>query len=166
AEAAEAATRSLASGGTILVFGNGGSAADAQHLAAEFVGRFLLERNPLPAIALTTNTSSLTAIGNDYGYDNVFSRQVKAFAQRGDVAIGISTSGNSQSIIDALEAAKARGAITVGLTGEGGGKMAGRCDILFAVPTKRTPRVQECHIAWIHAYCDLVEQIYVARAGA
>lgn len=153
----------LVNGGKVLVFGNGGSAADAQHLEAEFTGRFLLERSPFPAIALTTNTSSLTAIANDYGYDRVFERQVNAFAAKGDVAIGISTSGNSESVIKALLAAKEKGALAVGLTGEGGGKMAGVCDILFAVPSRKTPRIQECHIAWIHAYCDLVERLFVER---
>jgi len=158
--AAETVAR-IREGGKVIVFGNGGSAADAQHLAAEFVGRFLKERDPLPAIALTTNTSSLTAIGNDYGYKDIFARQLKAFAGPDDVVIGISTSGNSPNVVLALEKAREVECYTVGLTGEGGGRMEGLCDTLFAVKTPFTPRVQECHISLIHAFCDCVERLWV-----
>ncbi len=157
--------KSLEGGSKILVFGNGGSAADAQHLAAEFVGRFLIERNPLPAISLTVNTSTITAVGNDYGFDQVFSRQLEAFAAKGDIAIGISTSGNSPNVIKAIEAANRLGCTTVGLTGEAGGGLAQICGNVFATPTAHTPRVQECHISWIHAYCDLVDEILFPPRG-
>ena len=144
------------SGGKVVLFGNGGSAADAQHIAGELMGRFKLERKPLPAIALTANTSILTALANDYGYDTVFSRQVEAMVNAGDVAIGISTSGNSPNVIKALKAAKAKGAVTIGLTG-GGGRLAGAADLTVAVPSKSTPRIQEAHITIGHIVCELVE---------
>jgi len=160
-EAARIVTDSLRKGGKVLVMGNGGSAADAQHLAAEFVGRFLRERKGLPAIALTTDSSILTAVGNDYGYDRVFSRQVEALAVAADVVIGISTSGNSQNVIRALEQAGKIGCTTVGLTGGKGGAIAGMVDLSLVVSVPETPRVQEGHILMIHILCDLVEQEFV-----
>lgn len=157
--AAEAMAKALRDGGTILVFGNGGSAADAQHIAAEFTNRFEMERPPLAAVALTTDTSALTAIGNDYGFEQVFEKQVQALGRPGDVAIGISTSGNSRNVVRGLEAARAKGLVTVGLTGEGGGKIAGLCDHLFRVPSGVTARIQETHITLGHALCGLVDEI-------
>jgi len=145
-------------GNKLLVMGNGGSAADAQHLAAEIVGRFKLERPALPAIALTTDSSILTAIGNDYGFDRVFSRQVEAHAQAGDVVIGISTSGNSPNVQLALEQAARRGCRTVALLGKDGGSIKGVAELSLIVPSHDTPRVQEGHIAIIHIVCDLVEK--------
>ena len=144
-------------GHKILFCGNGGSAADSQHLAAEFVGRFVKERQGLPAIALTTDTSILTAIGNDYGYDKVFVRQVEALAQAGDVLVGISTSGNSANVVEAIELAKAKGVYCVGMTAAGGGKMATLCDECIAVPAKITARAQEMHILIGHILCELVD---------
>ena len=146
------------SGGKIIFCGNGGSAADAQHLAAELVGRFKLERRALPAIALNTNTSILTALGNDYGYDTVFSRQVEALVNKNDIVIGLSTSGNSPNIIKAIEAAKARGAKTIGLTGGNGGSLAKITDLAIVVPSDNTPRIQEAHITIGHIVCELVER--------
>ena len=146
------------SGGKVILCGNGGSAADAQHLAAEFVGRFKLERRALPAIALNTNTSILTALGNDYGYETVFSRQVEALANKNDIVIGLSTSGNSPNIIKAIEAAKARGAKTIGLSGGNGGRLAKMADLALVVPSDNTPRVQEAHITIGHIVCELVER--------
>lgn len=153
----------LAKGNKVLVCGNGGSAADAQHMAAEFVGRFLLERRALPAMALTVDTSALTAIGNDYGYEQVFARQVEAFAKEGDIVIGISTSGSSKNVCLALEKARELGAYTVGLSGEKGGPVAELSDEAYCAPTGYTPRVQECHISLIHCFCDLAEQLWVAQ---
>lgn len=147
----------LKSGGKVMVFGNGGSAADSQHMAAEFVGRFKRERKALAAIALTTNTSSITAIGNDYGYGDVFSRQVEALGKKGDVAIGISTSGNSPNVLKAVSAARSLGIKSIGISGPGGGKLKPLCDISIEAGAKDTPRVQECHITVIHAICELVE---------
>lgn len=146
------------SGGKVILFGNGGSAADAQHLAAELVGKFKLERQALPAIALTTNTSILTALANDYGYDTVFSRQVEALANEKDIVIGLSTSGNSPNVIEAIKAAKARGARTVGLTGGNGGRLAKVADLTITVPSANTPRIQEAHITIGHIVCELVER--------
>lgn len=142
---------------TILA-GNGGSAADAQHIAAELVGRYGFDRPSLPSLALTTDTSNLTAIGNDYGYDKVFSRQLEGMGQEGDLFIGISTSGNSQNIINAFESAKAKGITTVALTGRDGGKMAQMADIAIVVPSKDTPRIQESHILIGHIICDIIEK--------
>jgi D-sedoheptulose 7-phosphate isomerase len=142
----------------MLFFGNGGSAADAQHLAAEMVGRFGPERAALPAISLSTDTSILTAVGNDYGYDNVFARQIEALGQSGDTAIGISTSGNSPSVLLALDVARTRGLFTVGFTGETGGKMMDRAEVLFRVPSRQTPRIQETHILLGHIICELVDR--------
>lgn len=162
---ARATVASLAKGGKLIAFGNGGSAADAQHLVAEFVGRYRMERSPMAAIALTVNTSVLTCVGNDYGFDEVFSRQVRALARPGDVALGISTSGASPNVVAALKAARTLGCRTVGLTGEKGRSLAALCDDLFAAPTDYTPRVQECHIAWIHAFCDVAEKLWAAEEG-
>jgi len=142
----------------LLVMGNGGSAADAQHFAAEIVGRFKLERAALPAIALSTDTSILTAIGNDYGFDAVFMRQVEALATAGDVVVGISTSGNSPNVLKALQLARERGCRTVGLLGNDGGSIKGVCDLALIVPSSDTPRIQEGHITIIHIICDLVEK--------
>ena len=150
-------TEAVMDGKKVLWCGNGGSAADAQHLAAEFVGRFRRERKPLASIALTTDTSILTSIGNDYGYDQVFSRQVLALAEPGDVVVGISTSGNSRNVVEALEAARERGAFVVAMTGAGGGKMAALADAIVCVPTDDTARVQEGHILCGHMLCDWVE---------
>lgn len=145
-------------GGKLMVMGNGGSAADAQHFVAEIVGRFKMERSALPAIALSTDTSILTAIGNDYGFDKVFSRQVEALAMPGDVVVGISTSGNSPNVLQALELARQKGCRTVGLLGKDGGSIKNVCDISLVVPSNDTPRVQEGHITIIHIVCDLLEK--------
>jgi D-sedoheptulose 7-phosphate isomerase len=158
AETASKMAAALRDGRKVLLFGNGGSAADAQHIAAEFVGRFIPDRIPLPAISLATDTSALTALGNDYGYDAVFSRQLQALGNTGDVAIGLSTSGNSPSVLEALDVARAKGLFTVGFTGQGGGKMAGKADVLFCVPTRMTPRVQETHIVLGHILCELIDR--------
>lgn len=156
--AAEALVFSYRRGGKALFFGNGGSAADAQHLAAEFVGRFLTERDPFPAIALNANSSAVTAIANDYGYEMVFARQLQALAAPGDVAVAISTSGNSQNVIEAVLLARRIGLLTVGLTGASGGRLRELVDVLIAVPSDETPRIQECHILIGHALCDVVER--------
>jgi D-sedoheptulose 7-phosphate isomerase len=154
-------------GGKVVVFGNGGSAADAQHLAGELVGRFKLERPALPAIALSTNTSILTAIANDYGYDVVFSRQIEALVTEKDVVIGISTSGRSPNVIEAIKAAKKKGARTIILTGGKGGLSRGRmaevADLVLAVPSDSTPRIQESHITIGHIVCELVEKELFGR---
>lgn len=146
------------SGGKVLFCGNGGSAADSQHIAAEFIGRFQKERRSLPAIALTTDSSILTALGNDYGYDVVFARQVEGLGKPGDVLFGISTSGNSRNVIEAVKKAKAMGIKTVSLTGGTGGELAKLTDINLNVPSKSTARVQESHLCMEHAICDLVEE--------
>jgi len=145
-------------GNRLYLCGNGGSAADAQHLAAEFTGRFYSDREPLPAEALHCNTSFLTAVANDYSYDQIYERSVKAFGRKGDVLIGISTSGNSKNIILAQEEAKKRGMTVISFTGETGGKMKDSCDYLFNVPSKDTPRIQESHILIGHIICQLVEE--------
>lgn len=147
----------LGRGGKILLAGNGGSAADAQHWAGEFVNRFLMDRPPLPAMALTTDTSVLTAIGNDFGYELIFAKQIQALAKEDDVFIGISTSGNSANIVAALQAARRQKVFTIGLTGEGGGQMASFCDILLAVPHASTPLIQETHSAIGHLLCALTD---------
>lgn len=147
----------MAAGGQLLVAGNGGSAADAQHIAAELTGRFLLERQPLRAMALHGNTSALTAIGNDYGYDHVFARELSAHASPGDVLLGISTSGNSRNILCAIEAARQSKVVVIGLTGESGGQMQSMCDLCLCVPSKSTARIQEMHITIGHAICELLE---------
>jgi D-sedoheptulose 7-phosphate isomerase len=148
----------LTQGNKILVMGNGGSAADAQHFAAELVGRFIIERRALPAIALTTDSSILTAVGNDYGFDQVFSRQVAALAQPGDLVVGISTSGNSPNVLAALEVAAAAGVLTLGLVGRDGGRIAAASDHVLCIPSGYTPAIQEAHIAIIHILCDLIEK--------
>ncbi len=145
-------------GGKLILFGNGGSAADAQHIAGELVGRFKLERKALPAIALNTNTSILTALANDCGYETVFARQVAALADKKDVVIGISTSGNSPNVIEAIKAARTIGARTIGLTGGNGGWLAKIADLAIVVPSDNTPRIQEAHITIGHIVCELVEK--------
>ena len=147
----------------IIIFGNGGSAADAQHFAAELVGRFKRERRALNAIALSTNTSIITALGNDYNFDIIFSRQVEAIAQKGDIVFGISTSGNSDNIISGIETAKKIGCCTIGLTGLSGGKMKHCVDYCICVPSEDTPRIQELHITIIHIICDLIEEFVVKK---
>ena len=148
----------LRNGKKILLMGNGGSAADAQHFAAEMVGRFLMERKALPAIALTTDTSILTAVGNDYGFDDIFKRQVEALAEPGDVVFGISTSGKSVNVKRAIDAGKDIGAKTLGLLGCDGGDIASVVDLHLTVPSSETPRIQEAHLVIIHIICDLVEK--------
>ena len=145
-------------GRKLLLFGNGGSAADAQHIAAEFVGRFTLERAALPATALSTNSSCVTAIGNDYGFDRVFERQIEAFGKSGDVAMGISTSGNSLNVLLGIEKAKDMGLITVALAGASGGAMKSNADFCICAPSEQTPRIQECHILIGHVLAELVER--------
>lgn len=142
----------------MVLFGNGGSAADAQHIATELAGRYKLERPPLPALALTTNTSTLTAIANDYNFDQVFSRQVEALIAPGDIAVGISTSGQSPNVLRAIEVARSKGATTLGLTGQKGLQLAANVDLCLTVPSTDTPRIQETHIIVGHILCDLVEQ--------
>ena len=158
ARAASEMVKAFRAGNKVLFFGNGGSAADAQHLAAEFTGRYLKERQALPALALHANSSAVTAIGNDYGFDLVFARQMEALGKAGDVAVGISTSGNSPNVIRALEAAKSKSIFTVALTGAGGGKMKDVADCTLAIPSKETPRIQECHILTGHILCEIVEE--------
>lgn len=154
---AEKIAKSLEEGKKVVLFGNGGSAADAQHIACELSGKFRLERTSLPAISLTTNTSALTAIGNDFGYDQVFSRQVEGTVNSGDVVIGISTSGSSPNVIKGVKAARKRKAITVGLTGSAGDKLCKAVDICIRVPSEDTARIQESHITIGHIICELVE---------
>ena len=158
AAAATALTESLRAGNKVLLCGNGGSAADAQHIAAELAGRLRLERRGLPAIALTVNPSVMTALSNDYGYEMVFARQVEGLGQKGDVLVGISTSGNSTNVVRALEAARAGGLVTVGLVGQVTGQMGELCEHLIAAPTEDTQRIQEIHIAAGHAMCEIVEE--------
>jgi D-sedoheptulose 7-phosphate isomerase len=155
----------LFAGGKLLFAGNGGSAADAQHLTAELVGRLTYDRRGLAALALTTDTSTLTAIGNDYGFERVFARQIEAVAHPGDLLIAMSTSGRSPNIIAALQAARSRGVITVGLTGRDGGAMAAWCDYLVAVPSSDTPRIQEGHQAVGHVICGLIERLCAPEKG-
>jgi len=151
----------LKRGNKILLCGNGGSAADAQHISAELTGRYKTERRGLPAIALTTDTSALTAIGNDYGYDRVFDRQVEALANKGDLLIGISTSGNSANIVSALKLAKELGCSTLGFSGRDGGKMNEVCDINLVVPSNNTPRIQEMHILFGHTICHIIDEAFI-----
>ncbi|MBJ2151023.1 SIS domain-containing protein [Paracoccus sp. IB05] len=157
AAVADLYTGRLRAGSKLLFAGNGGSAGDAQHIAGEFVSRFHFDRPGLAAIALSTDTSIMTAIGNDYGYERVFSRQIEALGQTGDVLTVLSTSGNSPNILKAIEAAKERGITVVGMTGGTGGKMAGLCDHLLVAPSPVTPRIQECHLVTYHLLCALVE---------
>jgi D-sedoheptulose 7-phosphate isomerase len=147
-------------GGKLLVCGNGGSAADAMHICAELVGRFLRDRRAIPAIALGANQAILTALGNDYSYESIFSRQVEALAKPGDVVWGISTSGNSKNVVEALRAARALGAATIGMTGEGGGAIAQYADVLLDVPLSATPRIQEIHVVTYHVICEAVEAAF------
>jgi D-sedoheptulose 7-phosphate isomerase len=147
----------LIRGGKLLFCGNGGSAADAQHLAAEFVSRFEMERPPLPALALTTDTSVLTAVGNDFGFDTIFGKQVKALGREGDICVGLSTSGNSPNVVQALQVAKGIGLTTVGLLGKDGGSVQAHCDHILCVPAQRTAHIQEVHIAIGHLLCRLVD---------
>jgi len=154
---AEILVCSLRKGGKIMFCGNGGSAADCQHLAAEFTGRFLNDRRPLAAIALSTDTSALTCIGNDYGFDQIFSRQVVAIGSSSDVLVGISTSGMSRNIIRAVQEARSVGIRTIGLLGRGGGELKGLCDDSLVVPSEVTARIQECHILIGHTLCEIVE---------
>jgi len=158
AKIANLISKSIASGGKLILFGNGGSAGDAQHIAAELLGRFELERPAFPAIALTTNSSTLTAIANDYGYEQIFSRQIQGLANAGDVVIGISTSGNSPNVLEAIRIAKEKGAIPIGMTGEKGGQLALECTYCFQVPSSRTARIQESHIMIGHLLCLLIEK--------
>jgi D-sedoheptulose 7-phosphate isomerase len=153
----EAVTMALKAGNKILLFGNGGSAADAQHLAAEFVNRFVIERPPLPAIALTTDSSIITSIGNDYDFSEVFSKQIRAIGQQGDIAWGISTSGNSSNVLKGLEAAKKMGLVTLAFTGKDGGPIAKMVDFSINVSSSITARIQEAHITAGHAICELVD---------
>ena len=145
-------------GGKVVLFGNGGSAADAQHVAAELVNRFRMDRDALPAIALTANTSILTSVGNDIAFDQVFARQVRALVQEGDVVVGVSTSGNSSNVLNGIIAARDKEAITMGFTGRSGGKLKDLADICFCAPSDSIPRIQEVHITVWHAICEVVEQ--------
>jgi D-sedoheptulose 7-phosphate isomerase len=165
AQAAMQIVESLRAGGKALFFGNGGSAADAQHLAAEFTGRYLRERRALPALALSVNSSSITAIGNDYGFDFAFARQLEALGKAGDVAVGISTSGNSRNVIRALEIAKSMSIFAVALTGASGGQLRSVADCTICIPSEETPRIQECHILAGHIICEIVEQMLFDDSG-
>lgn len=160
---AERTAASLRRGGKLLIAGNGGSAADAQHIAGEIVGRMLYDRAPLAAVALTTDTSVLTAVGNDYGYEAIFERQVLGIGKSGDIFLGISTSGNSPNVVRALAAARDHGLATLGFTGAGGGRMRDLCDLLFAAPSAQTPIVQQLHITAAHILCALVEHAIFPR---
>lgn len=157
AEAARLLIDCFTAGGKVMFCGNGGSAADSQHLAAEFMGRYLRDRDPLPSIALTVDTSALTAIGNDYGYEQVFSRQLRGIGRSGDVLVGISTSGNSANVVRAFEVAREIGVATVALTGSGGGRIADLADVAIRVPSSRTNEIQEMHIMIGHMLCGFVE---------
>jgi len=149
----------LKDGRNVYTMGNGGSAADAQHMACEMLGRFKKERRGMPVMSLTADTMTLTAIGNDFGYQALFARQVEALAKPGDVVVGLSTSGNSPNVLAGLALARELGAVTVGFSGKTGGQMQSVCDVLFAAPSEDTPRVQECHITAIHIICELVEEL-------
>jgi D-sedoheptulose 7-phosphate isomerase len=164
-EVANVLTKSLRTGGTIFFFGNGGSAADAQHLAAELAGRYLRERPGLAGLALTTNSSCVTAIGNDYGYDLVFARQLRAIGSPGDVAIALSTSGNSASVLRAVEAAREEKLISVGLTGAGGGLLKPLVDYCICIPSEHPARIQEMHILAGHILCEIIEEELFNEGG-
>ncbi|MFN4319896.1 MAG: D-sedoheptulose 7-phosphate isomerase [Aquificaceae bacterium] len=158
-EVGQIMAQALKSGNKILLFGNGGSAADAQHIAAEIVGRFRRERGPLPAIALTTDTSILTALGNDYGFETIFERQIEALCMPGDIAIGISTSGESPNVVRGLMKAHDLGATTIAFTGRKGGKVIDIAHYSFIVPSYDTPRIQECHITLAHVLCEIIDRL-------
>ncbi len=160
AQAAEEVLATFRRDRKVLLFGNGGSASDAAHIAAEWVGRYAGERVALPAMALAANPSELTAVANDYGYDRVFVRGVEAHGKAGDLAIALSTSGNSPNVLAGVEAARAKGLFTIGLTGKGGGQLAGAVDVAIRVPSDETPRIQEAHIAIGHALCEVVDDAY------
>lgn len=162
-QAAEKIALTFTSDRKLLLCGNGGSAADAQHIAAEFINRFILERPPLPAIALTTDTSVITSIGNDYSFDDIFSKQVKAFGVEGDVLLAISTSGNSPNVLQAVKDAHSQGIYTIGLIGKDGGKLAGLVDLAMVVKSDMTPRIQEAHILAGHILCHLIDYIIFQR---
>jgi D-sedoheptulose 7-phosphate isomerase len=162
---AAALIAALSSGNKLLLVGNGGSAADAQHIAAEIVGRYKQDRPAYPAIALTTDTSALTAISNDYGFERVFARQVEGLGQRGDVLIALSTSGRSPNILAALRTARQRALVTIGFTGSGGGAMRAPCDHLLMAPSDDTPVIQQIHLTAAHAICDAVEQALMPRSA-
>jgi D-sedoheptulose 7-phosphate isomerase len=165
AAAAELLLGCFENGGTVFFCGNGGSAADAQHLAAEFAGRYLVDRPGLPAVALTTNSSAVTAIGNDYGYDDVFARQLEGLGSPGDVLVAISTSGRSASVRRAVKKAQALGLSVIGMTGARGGEFAAMCDVTLVTPSDSTPNIQEGHIAMGHAFCLLVERALFPAGG-
>lgn len=158
ATAAETVGAAAAAGNTVLLFGNGGSAADAVHVAAEFVGRYLVERRPLPALALNANISALTAIGNDYGFEEIFARQVTALGRPGDVAIGLTTSGRSPNVAKGLEAAREKGLRTIAMTGEDPGPVGAAAELTIAIPSGETPRIQEGHMVAAHTICEWVEE--------
>jgi D-sedoheptulose 7-phosphate isomerase len=162
-QAASTLVLSLKAGGKLILFGNGGSSADAQHIAAELVGRYRAERRSLPAIALATNVAVLTSVGNDYGFDEIFSRQISAFAGRGDVALAISTSGNSPNVLRGLEVARQLGLATIGLAGRTGGKMRDLVELCLCVPSDSTPRIQEAHILIGHILCGIVEESFLGE---
>lgn len=157
-QAAERISQALSEGNRVYLMGNGGSAADAQHIAAELINRFLLDRGPLPAMALTTNSSVLTSVANDYGFPEIFAKQIAALVREGDVAWGLSTSGNSPNVVSALRLAKEMGAVTVGLAGKTGGAMKEHCDYCICVDSESTPFIQEAHSVVAHAICDYVER--------
>ncbi len=163
---AEAVYASLQKGGKVLFFGNGGSAADSQHLAAEFVGRYEKERRALPAVALTTDTSILTAVANDYGFEKIFERQIEALGKPGDVAFGISTSGQSRNVLLGLRKAKAMNLVTIGLSGRGGGELAKEADLSIVIPSQKTSRIQECHLQIGHIVCERVDERIACEAPA
>lgn len=165
ARAAELVHGAIKSGNKILACGNGGSAAEAQHFIAELVGRFLSEREPLAGVALTVDTSILTAVGNDYGYDEVFARQVKAIGNAGDVLVGISTSGKSPNVISALAAARDRGLVTIALAGQKSNADLDACDLVITIPDPSTPRIQEMHLVILHLICELVDNALAAEAS-
>jgi D-sedoheptulose 7-phosphate isomerase len=162
ADAGRAMVTAYTGGHKAIFMGNGGSAAEATHLAGELVGRYLEDRRPLPALSLADSQSSLTAIANDYSYDATFARQIQAFAQPGDVVIGLSTSGRSRNVVNGLKAAREVGAITIGLTGRDGGEVGSHCDHLLAVPSTETPRIQEGHVVIGHTLCEIVERALIA----
>jgi D-sedoheptulose 7-phosphate isomerase len=163
---ADTIVQSLKQGGKVLLAGNGGSAADAQHIAGEFIGRFLYDRRPLPAIALSTDSSVLTCVGNDYRYDDIFLRQVQALVKPGDIFWGLTTSGNSRNILSAGAAARDLGAVIVGFTGQSGGQFKAQCDFCFCAPHTRTNRIQEAHMLGYHIVCELMEAGLCPKAEA